>query len=132
MKTNLITNTVRVDFVVGSPTDVATGKATHSTIQSAIDAAINGQRIFVLAGTYAEVLTVGKRLTIFGMGYDSYVNGNITFTATTSNFSRVEKMRFGQNITLNGSYIFFMDNYRASAFTLSDTGTSNAIFGIDY
>jgi hypothetical protein len=41
---------------------------TYATIQAAIDDAVDGDKIFVLPGTYAEFALEGKRLTVLGSG----------------------------------------------------------------
>jgi hypothetical protein len=49
----------------------------YSTIQQAVDAALDGQTIFVSAGTYREQVTVsGKNITIQGAWIGSPVIGN--------------------------------------------------------
>ena len=55
----------------------AGGGTGYTTIQSAIDAATEGQRIFVYPGTYAENITINKSVILIGRNQDStIINGN--------------------------------------------------------
>ena len=54
----------------------------YSTIQAAINAAVDGDIIQIAAGTYTEALSVGKSLTFIGSGPASSPTTIITSTAT--------------------------------------------------
>lgn len=86
------------DFIVSNP--AISGYSTHTTIGGAISAASAGNRILVLRGTYAENVSVNKRLKIEGGGYDSYVNGTWTFTSA-SDFSVLDGVRIATSLTLD-------------------------------
>jgi pectin methylesterase-like acyl-CoA thioesterase len=121
------------EAIVGTAADVTYGRATHSTIQSAVDSVANGGRIFVTAGTYTESVTINKRVNMFGVGYDSVLAGTLSFTAGAANFSKVTNMRFtgsASNVTINASYVYLWDFHINLPASINDLGTSNAVFGI--
>ncbi|HTT05735.1 MAG TPA: hypothetical protein VMF64_10635, partial [Steroidobacteraceae bacterium] len=62
---------------LGAELTVCHGGCEHSTIQGAVDAAADGDTIFISGGTYAEHVTIqGKSLTIEGSGSNNtFVQG---------------------------------------------------------
>jgi hypothetical protein len=78
-----------------------------ATIQAAVNAATNGDKIVVAAGTYAEAVTINKVITVEGANYRTDVselrsnparlNGNITVTGATSTWN--------QGAVIRGLYI---------------------------
>lgn len=109
------------DAIVGSAADVTYGRATHSSIQSAINAVVDGMRILVLAGTYTENITLNKRIKLEGVGYDSYVNGTALFSA---NACTVRDIRIDGNITISGNDNR-LEGFQTQASTVTDSGTDN-------
>lgn len=119
------------DFIVGSAAQVSAGTATNSTIASAISAASAGNTIYILAGTFAEAVSVSKQLNIFGNGYGTYINGAITFT-NAADKSRFTNIRTSDDITLNSGAdsIIVSDVWLASGKTFVDNGTANYLTGM--
>jgi hypothetical protein len=95
--------------------DDVTGIPAYCTIQAAIGAAADGDTINVAAGTYAEILTVNRPLSIIGAGSDV-----VTIDATAAT---------GYHLTVSG-----IDDVTLQGFTLagSDTGSYGLkISGVD-
>ena len=90
---------LREAVVSSVASDIAIGRATHSTISSAITAVTSvGGKIVVLAGTYVENLTVPADVYIEGKGHKTVVNGTITFTST---YALVRCLK-SNSVTFNG------------------------------
>lgn len=88
--------------IVGSAAQVTDRIATHTSLQLAIDTASTGDTILVLAGTYlTSDITLNKRLSIIGQGYDSYINANITFSSCS--FASINSIRFNRILLGGGS-----------------------------
>ena len=123
----------------------AAGSASFATVQSAVDAAVNGDTILIRAGTYSETLAIGgKLLTIRGDGSASAVVLRSPSGATMmhlnggeTNALRFEQLTFtgGSSDSLinidNASPVFehciFRDNLRRAvldARSCADTGGS--------
>jgi hypothetical protein len=60
------------------------GSAGYSTLQAAYTAAVNGDTIIVAPGAYGESLTIAKRLTWIGAGYDRTSTGFFQLSAGTA------------------------------------------------
>lgn len=118
------------DFVVGTAGQVAAGIATHSTWASAIAAAVAGQSIKILEGTWVENVTITKQLYIEGNGYGSYLNGSFTFD-TSSDRSYLTRIRVNDNITLNSAVTLCKvdDSWLPSGKSFVDNGTGNLVEG---
>lgn len=123
--------TALYNYVVGSAGQVASGAATHSTIAGAISAASNDNNILILAGTYAENITINKRLNIEGQGYGSYVNGTVTF-ASGATSALLKNVRISGNTTINSgvSIVQLLDFWLGSASSVTDNGTGTFVQGV--
>ena len=89
--------------------DDATGSPAYCTIQAAINAASAGDVILVQPGTYPEVLTINKSLSIIGAG-----SNKVTIDATAAT---------GYHLTVSG-----VDKVTLQGFTL--LGSSSGSYGI--
>lgn len=115
------------DAIVGDVSAVGAGLAQYTSVQSAINALSDGQRLLILPGTYTEAISLNKRLFIDGQGYDSFVDGTIT-CGTSCDYSQLRSLRFG-TLTFaagaNGNIL--LGCFFTTAPT--DSGTGNAIAG---
>src|SRR5512135_500861 len=112
--------------VVGSGADVTAGRATHSSLATAIANTNDGDRIIVLNVNLSENITITGRRFITGNGYDSQFTGTITINGS---FNTVKSLRFMGTLTLGvasaGNII--TDCFFASAGIITDSGTGNVI-----
>ena len=83
------------------------GPGNYSTIQSAINAASNGDTIFVYAGTYSENIIIDKSLTLIGQ------DRNITL---------IQGNNLNQTIEITGEGITLRE------FTIKNDGTQDGIY----
>lgn len=122
---------VHYDAVVGSAVQFAALQCTHTSIQAAHDAVAAGSKILVLQGTYVENLSISKKILIEGKGHSSYVSGTLTMTSS-SDYSCIKNLRFGDNITLNSGAdgIFLRECWLVNGKTLTDNGSGNSILVI--
>jgi hypothetical protein len=109
------------DAIVGSAADVTYGRATHSSIQSAINDLVDSSRILILAGTYTENITVNKRIQILGVGYDSFINGTFNITGDKS---ITRDIRINGNVTISGNDNR-LEGFQLQASSVSNTGSDN-------
>ena len=101
------TNTARIQtqagIVLGTPAQVALGVADYGTWADAITACPVGGKITVLQGFKPnEAVSVNKRLTIVGGGYDTGTLGTFTFT-TAADFATVRGIHVSQFIFNSGA-----------------------------
>lgn len=87
------------DAVIGSSAQVTNGAATHSTYASAIAAVSAGANVLILEGTIIENVTVTKQINFTGCGFNSFINGTITFNSSAGN-SSLTMTKVGDNITV--------------------------------
>jgi hypothetical protein len=119
------------DIVIGSAAQVTAGQATHSTWATAIAAAVAGNSVFVLTGTWVENVTIDKQLNIVGCGYGSYINGTLTFSSAADH-SIVTQLRVNGSVTLNtgADEIVCRNIFLPNGSTFVDNGTANYLEGI--
>lgn len=127
---NLNTNRLGMmaDIWVGTTADVAGGYANYDTLSAAIASAQSGQAIRIRPNlTITENVTVNKRISIEGGGYDSFLSGTIT-CGTSCDYSMFRNLRCTQfifNAGSDGNIVtgcFFTD-------AVSDSGMGNNISG---
>lgn len=113
------------ELVVGTSAQVNMGAATHSTIQSAINAAASGAKITVLQGTYTESLTINKEVHIHGKGRSSVIDGTISIGSSGTGVS-IKFCRITGDTTIDSLayHVMISDNWIASSKTI--TGGNNA------
>ena len=112
------------DAIVGP---VSNPVATHTSIQTAIDDCLDGNRILILQGTYniaspgnagldanSALAWSGKTLSIEGQGYGTvivngalttafFIKANASGLGTASQIKNLKIQNFGQTVTFNGS-----------------------------
>jgi len=69
-----------------------------SSVQDAINAASDGDKITVLQGTYTENLVIGKKVYIEGLGHNTLIDGTVSLNAG-SNRSMIKFLKFNDDIT---------------------------------
>ncbi|MBU1262014.1 hypothetical protein KJ640_03580 [bacterium] len=106
----------------------------YTTIQAAVNAASNGDRIYISAGNYNEAVYVNKRIALVGVGTPTITAGGlgntntVTFDGTATNNASISRFRItgatGRYYWTNGNGIYC--NFS------SGTITNNTITGNDY
>jgi len=113
------------ELIVGSASQAASGIATHSTIQSAINAAAPGARITLMQGTYAENISIDRELMLMGKGRSSIINGTVTFTTAATGASlKFCKILDNTTINISAAAVNVSENWIASGKTV--LGGTNA------
>ena len=113
------------EIIVGTGAQVSAGLATHSSIQTAINSAVPGQRIAVLRGTFTESLTIDREVHIYGRGRGTQIVGTITVSSSGGGAS-IKNCRISGNTTINSlaKNVVVSDNWIAPTYTVS--GGANA------
>lgn len=121
-----ISRQIGFSAVVGTPVDLAANVATHTDIQTAINDVNPGEKIKVLRGTYSDPVNVNKRVYIEGSGYDTHVDGTVTFSTS---YCYAKEFRFGNTLTLDGASKGNIIAYcwQDPSETFSDTGVANSV-----
>lgn len=114
------------DIVVGSTGDVASGDAHYDNLADAMAAAVSGSKIVILKETFTENLIVDKQVTIVGMGYVSYINGDVTFDAA-GDHSIIKNVRISGNILFDAGSVgcIVSECWQPTASTVTDNGDGN-------
>ena len=116
------------DAVVGSASQVTSGLASYSSIQSAINAmpVSGGARILVLSGTYTETVTISSAftsgLTIIGKGLTTIINGNFSMQGYGCSVDDLQVMNGVWSISGNAN---FAKGWLDPTATFSNTGLGN-------
>lgn len=113
------------DAVVGSPSQVESGIATHSDLQVAYDYvwdSAGGGRILLLGDHGGSLTLTHSEIAIEGRGRKSQISGAVSISG---NNNIIEKVRIVGNLTLTGNRNFVTNVYLAPAFSLSNTGVDN-------
>ena len=115
------------DVVLGTTAQYNAGQCGYTTWAVAIAAAPNDGRILVLPGTYTETVSITKPLYICGSGHGTVINGTTTLTSGAT-YSRIQNLKFGDNVTINASSngSFIRDCWIASGKTITDSGSANS------
>ena len=113
------------DAIVGSPAQVALGAATYSSLQTAINNALAGDKILVLQGTYTENISVSKNVYIEGKGHGCTVTG--TFDVPSgSDYSTIKNLRFDGDFSIEANGCFVRECFQSMGHTITDSGTANS------
>lgn len=103
------------EAVVGNAAQVASGIATYSSIQAAINSVAAGAKITLLQGTFTENITVTKEVCIHGKGRGSVINGTVNFTmAATGSMLKFARIMDDVTIELSAQAINVSDNWIAT------------------
>lgn len=112
--------------VLGTASDVTNGLATHSTPQSAYDAAVTagGGAVFVRAGAFAGNLNMNSTLgvQIFGLGKASNLNGNVTIGGK---FNEIFDCAIAGTLAISGNRNKFIGFHSNDTLTVSNFGNDN-------
>lgn len=100
--------------------------ATHTSIQTAIDASLPGQKITVLAGTYTENVVASKAVFLCGEGSSTVINGNLTLALGASG-STVKDLNINGNLSIYASKCFVREVYQSASGTVLNSGEANSL-----
>jgi hypothetical protein len=128
-KVNALTSETFYNAVVGTTTQVANSKATHSTIQSAITSCPTNGRILILEGTYTENITIPTTLNIEGKGRGCVLNGSLSLSASYCSIRHI-KVTANSTINVGANKNFVRNIWLATGVTLTDSGTGNSVLTI--
>jgi len=110
------------DAVVGSTGQVASGYATHTSLQNAINAVPVGGKILLLTSV-TEAINVNKRCLIEGKGFDTKITGT---TTVSTNYGTIKDLYFNGNLTISGNGNFVRECFIATSASVTDSGTANS------
>ena len=100
--------------------------ATHTSIQTAIDASLVGQKITVLAGTYTENVVASKAVFLCGEGSSTVITGNLTLALGASG-STVKDLNINGNLSIYASKCFVREVYQSASGTVLNSGEANSL-----
>jgi hypothetical protein len=128
-KVNSYISGIHYDAVVGSAAQLAAGQVTHTSVASAIASQPQG-RILILAGTYAENITLtsaNNNLMLEGKGRGSFINGTLSLTSSATGLN-IKWLRFGGNISIASgcNNTFMRECWQTTGLTITDSGTANS------
>lgn len=112
--------------MIGSISQVASGVATHSDPQVALDAVPAGAQVLWLSGSWAENLTVtNTAVKVIAQGYGVHLTGDLVFAPAAQN-NDFASLRVQGNITLQtGSGGNFLKAWMDAGFAFLDQGVNN-------
>ena len=111
-----------------------TGPGNYTTIQAAVDAAFPGDTIYVYNGTYSELITISKSLTLIGEDRDTTIihgdgAGHVIYaTSDWVNITGFTATNGGTGMGYHGMYFRFVENCTVT----NNTILSNYAAGIDF
>ncbi|MFM7015763.1 MAG: hypothetical protein ACKOX3_05475, partial [Bacteroidota bacterium] len=127
---------------VGTGTGIGTASCPFNTISTAISSASAGDTIYVDAGTYAENVTVDKKLVILGTGVNTIVNTTVAstkaFKVTASGSSATDRlvikdMKFtGPSNTSGSDAISFEPTGSGAYVTVENVTISGHGYGVHF
>lgn len=117
---------------VGFLPDLAVGPGqAYSSIQDAVDAAMNGQSIYVRTSTYTENVTIDKPINLIGSGRGAVIAGFLKIS-TGGDFAYMATMRVNLGITIDvgvtGAQL--VDFWNAPNQDVIDNGTGSYVRGM--
>jgi len=120
------------DAIVGSAGDIASGKATHTTLSAALAAITDGDTILMLRGTHTHTsatLNLTKSAVIYGQGRNTILDFNLNIT---SDYNLVKFLKFNKNVTINAGSdkSIYHDFWISASGSIVDSGLDNIVIGI--
>jgi len=120
------------DAIVGSAGDIASGKATHTTLSAALAAINDGDTILMLRGTHTHTsatLNLTKSAVIYGQGRNTILDFNLNIT---SDYNLVKFLKFNKNVTINAGSdkSIYHDFWISASGSIVDSGLDNIVIGI--
>jgi hypothetical protein len=111
--------------IIGSPTQVASGLATYSNPQTALNNVPPGSMVLWLAGTYTGNVSMVSQVKVVGQGYGVQLIGNLTFPSGCDQ-ADLDSIRVTGNISLlSGSLGNFLKAWMDATYAFSDAGLNN-------
>lgn len=118
----------RYDAVVGNSSQVLSGAATHSDLQTAINAVQDGGNILILKGDHSGTITINKRISLEGQGHDTNLTGALNITGSQCS---IERLRVANSITVDGDENWVFRVWMSSGQTATDNGVDNYMIIIE-